>query len=94
MFGKQKVDFYLNKERIVVECQGIQHFKPVAFSSKMDAEGNFHKIRELDKLKQKIARDNNIPIIYYTDLNYNNFLGEPVLSDLNKVLEKILSYSS
>ena len=32
--GKQKLDFYLPSKKLVIECQGLQHFKPSNFGGK------------------------------------------------------------
>ena len=92
--GKQRLDFYLPKYNVAIECQGIQHFKPSAFSNKMDAKENFDKLRTLDKLKLEKCKENNVKVIYYTDLNYKSFLGEKILKDKEKLIKELLSEKS
>ena len=59
--GRQKLDFYLPKHNIAIECQGEQHF----FKSKYDLYG-FEKNAERDVLKNLKCSSNGVNIIYYT----------------------------
>ena len=49
--GKQFADFYLPKEKIIIECQGEGHFKPVRFNGIgwKDAKKKYVKVVKLDK---------------------------------------------
>lgn len=88
--GGQRLDFFLPQYNVAIECQGIQHFKPSAFSSKVDAKENFKKLRSFDKMKLEKCRENNVDILYYTDLNYTTFLGERVFNDKEKIIKYII----
>lgn len=76
--GNQRPDFYLMKYRIVIECQGEQHYRPVDFSGNgMNwAKKNFLKIQTDDAKKLKKCTDNDTPILYikYDNNDIENFL--------------------
>ena len=67
--GRQSLDLYLSEHNIAIECQGIQHFKPVDFAGKGEKWANklFEEIKERDDIKLKKCLDFNIKIIYVID---------------------------
>ena len=75
-------DFYIPEKNLLIEFQGIQHFKPTRFNgiSKDQAIKILKERRHYDWLKRKYARDKKIGIIY---INYTD--------DINKVLFEKLS---
>lgn len=91
--GLQKLDFYLPDYKIGIECQGIQHFKPVDFANKGKEWANkFYKVnKERDKCKKIKCDKNNVKLLYFTKLNYKTFLKENLLhtkNDIKNVLKK------
>jgi len=70
--NKQSLDFYLPKYNIAIECQGIQHFKPVDFANKGDkwAIKEFKKSVERDKKKNILCNNNGIKILFYSNEKY------------------------
>lgn len=64
-YGKRfRFDFYLQDGNIIVEADGLQHFKPVKFTSKdYNIEEWFKIIQTRDCIKTKYCIDNNIKII-------------------------------
>lgn len=66
--GRQHLDFYLPKYNMAIECQGIQHFKVV---SHFGGEETFRKQLERDKRKKRICKENNIPILYYSQFKHD-----------------------
>ena len=69
------LDFYLPKYNIAIECQGIQHFKPIDY---FGGEKAFkHQVKK-DLLKKKLCEEHNIKIAY---INYNE--------EINKRLKEI-----
>lgn len=65
----QKLDFYLPKYKVAIECQGEQHFKPVSFGSKNKCKHEcFKNIIERDKRKKCLCATNDIRILYYSNL--------------------------
>ena len=83
--GKQSLDFYLPEYNIAVECQGIQHFKPVEY---FGGDEEFLKQIKRDNLKKVKCIKNNINILYYSDKNYN----KEIINNKEKILKNILKY--
>lgn len=79
------LDFYLPKYNKAIECQGIQHFKPVDF---FGGEECFIKTIERDDIKQKLCENNGIKIIYFT--NKNNCYNNSAIISLKELKEAIL----
>ena len=67
--GRQSMDFYLPQHNIAIECQGIQHFKPVDFAGKGEkwANKSFEEIKERDDIKLKKCLAYSIKMIYVID---------------------------
>ena len=67
--GRQSLDFYLQELNMAVECQGVQHFKPVDFGGKGEKSANelFEKNKERDDRKLKKCLSNNIEMIWVVD---------------------------
>jgi len=67
--GRQSLDLYLPEHNIAIECQGIQHFKPVDFAGKGEkwANKSFEEIKERDDIKLKKCLAHNIKMIYVID---------------------------
>ena len=86
--GKQSLDFYLPDYNIAIECQGIEHFKPV---SKFNGIDGFIETNSRDKKKYKLCSENGIKIIYYSELKeYYTFLDEILVKneyDLLKIIK-------
>lgn len=72
--GLLPYDFYLPKYNLLIELDGMHHYKPVPYYSnemtekerdmeKLDAEIRFHDRQRKDKMKDKYAKDNNIPLL-------------------------------
>ena len=79
--GKQSLDFYLPEYNIAIECQGRQHFISDNFFK------NIEEIIERDKRKKKLCNDNNIFILYYSNLGINYPYN--VLENKNEILKYI-----
>ena len=58
-----KLDFYLPKYRVAIECQGEQHFHPVKF---FGGEEKYFLQKAWDERKKKICFENNVALLYYT----------------------------
>lgn len=63
--GYLKIDFYLPKHSIAIECQGLQHFKPIEYFGGQDA---FTETSQRDFVKNKLCEEHNIKMIYYSDI--------------------------
>ena len=65
--GSQSLDFYLPEYKIGIECQGIQHYKPVSFGSKKYNGDEMLKLnKERDIRKKTLCDENGIKIIYFS----------------------------
>jgi hypothetical protein len=56
--GKEKFDWVIQGLKVVIECHGEQHYKPVDFSGKLSEDqvvSNFKDIQFRDKLKADAA---------------------------------------
>ena len=64
---KNRLDFYLPKYNVAIECQGEQHFKPVDFANKGDEWANelFEKNLVRDKYKRVLCENKGIKLLYY-----------------------------
>ena len=84
--GRQSLDFYLPKYNIAIECQGEQHF---GLGRWIEKEG-FETILKRDKKKKQLCEENGIKLLYYTNIEgFSEFLGEELIKDVEKLLEKI-----
>ena len=79
--GKQSLDFYLPDYNIAIECQGIQHFKPIDF---FGGEKAFKKQIEYDKLKEKKCKENGIKLLLYTNDNDIYCNKHTILQEIKK----------
>lgn len=64
--GKKHLDFYLPEYNVAIECQGIQHFKPIEF---FGGENGFKELIKRDELKKELCFNHHIKLIYF---NYNS----------------------
>ena len=65
---KQRLDFYLPKYNVAIECQGEQHYFPVSFGciSEASVKERFKNILKYDKRKKEGCEENNIKLLYFT----------------------------
>ncbi len=90
--GVQKLDFYLPKYNIAIECQGIQHFLDVFYINSKKTNSNIKR----DIAKYNKCKSNGIPILYYTTKeNFslrgkcNIYTDENIFSDKSLLVDKI-----
>ncbi len=76
--GKQSLDFYLPEHSLAIECQGIQHYKPVDFGGKGESVANeeFLLTVKRDNKKKKLCEKNGIKILYINNDNLNFIKNE------------------
>ena len=66
---RQTVDFYLPDYNIAIECQGGQHFYGGFNRNNIEVALDIHtKVLNRDIKKYNICKNNNIKILYYTDI--------------------------
>lgn len=82
-----ELDIYLTDYNIGIECQGEQHFYPIDV---FGGEDSFKSQIERDKLKLKLCKENNVQLIYYTNVILESY---PYFCYTNKeeLLQFILS---
>lgn len=85
--GKQSLDFYLLQFNIAIECQGRQHFEMV---NTFGGEKQFHITQVRDKVKKELCENNDVKLLYYTNIKeFDIFLGEKLLKNENELLENL-----
>ena len=57
----QRIDIYIENLTLAVECDGIQHFKPVGFYVKTIEQ--WDKMIESDKIKNKVLEEAGITVL-------------------------------
>ena len=82
--GRLELDFYLPQYNIGIECQGLQHFEPITYFN--GDEGLKHTI-ERDKRKLKLCNENNLKLLYYSNLGIQ--YPYKVFEDKNLLLKEI-----
>lgn len=91
LLGKQELDIFFEKHNIAIEYQGLQHFEPVDFggNGKQIANRLFLDNIKRDKQKKEKCKNNNIKLYYYSDVEYDEFLGEKVYHNYTELCEVI-----
>jgi Zn ribbon nucleic-acid-binding protein len=80
-----ELDFYLPEYNVAIECQGIQHFKPVSF---FGGEENFNNLKEHDENKKRLCEKNGIKLLYYSNLGID--YPYHVFEDKKELLNEII----
>lgn len=83
--GIQSLDFYLPDYNIAIECQGLQHFKPIDLYG---GNESFERRQQLDEIKRNKCKDKGITLLYYSKLNID--YPYHVYEDKEELLKKIL----
>ena len=60
---KLRPDFRFHDYKIMIEADGIQHYKPTSFSGYNDAEENFKVVQEHDNIKNEFCKKFNYKMI-------------------------------
>lgn len=63
--GTLHLDFYLYEHNIAIECQGIQHFKPVDF---WGGKEGLLETKKRDHAKRTLCEKKGIKMLYYSNL--------------------------
>lgn len=68
-----RYDFYLPKYNVLIEYQGIQHYKLTMFGDdEQKAKERFKLQKEYDEIKRRYAIEKNINLLYISYLDYDN----------------------
>lgn len=73
-----KLDFYIPKYNIAIECQGEQHYRLNKF---FGGENGFYLRKYKDELKRKLCKEHNVNLLYF---NYDD--------DINEFEQKLKKY--
>ena len=84
--GTLHLDFYLPDYNIAIECQGIQHFKPVEF---WEGEEGFERTKERDAVKKQLCEERGIKMLYFSNLGIR--YPYHVIEDPNRLIRLIQS---
>ena len=82
--GTLHLDFYLPDYNIAIECQGIQHFKPVDF---WNGQEGLEQTQKRDQVKKQLCEQRGIKMIYYSNLGIR--YPYPVIEDPNRLIKMI-----
>lgn len=89
ILGNQEIDIYFPEYRIGIEYQGEQHFKPIEH---WGGNKKYEYTIQLDELKKKKCKNNNIELLYFTyfkDVNNNVICNEnELINRINTIIEK------
>lgn len=73
--GKQSLDFFLQDYNIAIECQGKQHFGKGGWGDNYD----FDKIKELDRRKFELCKNNGIKLLYLAKKNDKSYITDDII---------------
>lgn len=82
------LDFYLPDYNIAIECQGLQHF---ASCINFSGDDGFEKNKYRDKLKFDLCCDNNIKVLYFTDVRGKGRIPKEYYSDIIRTEKKLVN---
>ena len=83
---KNRLDFYLPKYNVAIECQGEQHFIK---ANKFNRKRTLDEIIAQDVLKNELCKTNNVKLIYYTSP-----LVDSLAKEKNTIYENVLFTST
>lgn len=89
--NRQSLDFFLPQYNIAIECQGIQHFKPINFKNESNdiCIQRFNAVINNDNKKKNLCEKNNVYLLYYANYKYD--FPYDVITDKQELLTKILN---
>lgn len=86
---RQSLDFYLPDYNIAIECQGIQHFKPIDF---FGGKNGYRNCISRDNKKRNLCKENNVSLLYFTcvDEIYYKTKKYEIFKDSKKLISEII----
>lgn len=84
---KLRIDFYIEKYKVAIECQGRQHF----MENEYFTHDAFEKRIENDEIKKQLCEENGIRVLYFSDEKRIN-LPDSIISDKETLLNNIIDY--
>lgn len=82
--GQLKIDFYLPEYNVGLECQGIQHYKPVEL---FGGEDELKIVQERDRIKRELCEEHGIKMLYFSDVK--DRFPDFVIKNKNTLLKRI-----
>lgn len=79
--GSQHLDFYLPDYNVAIECQGIQHYKPIEY---FGGKEKFKLTQKLDEEKRNKLMEHNVKLIC---INYN-FNSDKIYDTIINIIKK------
>lgn len=80
-----KFDFYLPKQKMIIEYQGLQHFEEISFFTNHHNHRTLAKQKQLDFIKRQYAKDNGMTFVAIDGRKYVN------LSQINNFLNQLFN---
>ncbi len=65
---KMRIDFYIPRYNVAIECQGIQHFEPV---EKFGGVDGYLETIDRDNKKRELCEQHGIKVFYYANYQYD-----------------------
>ena len=80
----KKLDFYLPEYNVAIECQGLQHFKPVEY---FGGEEYLERQKHNDEVKKNLCYEHGINVLYYSDINID--FPYEVITNTGDLMQKL-----
>lgn len=77
--SNKSIDFYIKDAQLAIECQGVQHFKPIEF---FGGDNKFIEYIRRDIEKFNEVKSNNDKIVYIVSKNFKNDLNSPIFKGI------------
>lgn len=87
---KLRFDFYIEKYKVAIECQGEQHYNEVNFGkSEKDTSKLLEELKERDILKKEYCKENGITLLYFSTLK-NKRYDDTIITSTKELKKQIL----
>ena len=83
-----RLDIYLPKYNVAIECHGIQHFYPIEF---FGGEEQLKDNQNRDRNKHDLCEANGVKIFYYSKHEIDDYELGRVYNDIDELLNVIIN---
>ena len=80
-----RLDFYIDRLKIAIECQGTQHFQLCEFYK--FTQDTFELYKQRDARKKELCNEHGIEIIYFSDMKYVDDFELGTLYSMSKLAQ-------
>ena len=87
VLGRRSLDFFIPKYRVGIECQGKQH---LSLDSIFNRNKTLDEIYAHDMKKKQMCQDNNIRLLYFTNLSGYNYFDRLITSE-EELMKEIIN---